>query len=390
MNAPTTTTTATSSALPLLALGIGAFGIGTTEFAPMGLLPAIAAGTGISIPAAGQLVTAYALGVMLSAPVMTLIMSRVDRKAALMALMGVLVLGNLISALAPGYWTLFAGRLITSLCQGAFFGIGAVVATSLVAPERRASAVATMFMGLSIANIGGVPASAWLGAHVGWRMAFGASVGIGLVAIAALALALPKEAPGPRPNARTELRALLHPRMAITLVATVTFAGGFFAVYTYVAPLLHELAGANDSFVILVLALIGLGLTFGNWFGGRLADWSIDKGARLAMLALAISSLLLPVLAISAPGAVIGFVLWAVAAFTCVPALQVRAMQAASGAPGLAASFNIAAFNLGNAVGAGVGGATIGWGLGYASVPVAGGLIVLLGLATLWGRRPAI
>ncbi|WP_226554307.1 MFS transporter [Celeribacter naphthalenivorans] len=377
----------TSSALPLLALGLGSFGIGTTEFAPMGLLPAIAEGTGTSIPAAGQLVTAYAIGVMVSAPVMTLYMSRFDRKAALMAMMAVLILGNLISALAPGYWTLLVGRLITSMCQGAFFGIGAVVATSLVPKDRQASAVATMFMGLSIANIGGVPASAWLGAHVGWRMAFGAAVVIGLFAIAALALALPKEAPGPRPNAKAELRALLNPQMAITLIATVLFAGGFFAVYTYVAPLLHTLAGADDSFVVLVLVLIGLGLTFGNWFGGRLADWSLDKGARIAMLALALSSLLLPLLATTGPGAMIGFVLWAVTAFACVPALQIRAMQAAAAAPSLGAAFNIAAFNLGNAVGAGAGGAVIGWDLGYAAVPVAGGLIVFLGLASLWVRR---
>ncbi|MBB4303525.1 DHA1 family inner membrane transport protein [Rhodobium orientis] len=376
-----------ASALPLLALGIGSFGIGTTEFAPMGLLPAIASDIDISIPAAGQLVTAYAIGVMLSAPVMTLLLSRFDRKAALMGLMAIFVLGNLISAVASGYWSLLAGRLITSLCQGAFFGIGAVVATSVVPPERHASAVATMFMGLSIANIGGVPASTWIGTHIGWRMAFAGAGAIGVVAIVAVALAVPSEEGGGSASPWSGLKALGRPHMLWTLVTTVAFAGGFFAVYTYVAPLLHTLAGADDAFVILVLVLIGVGLTVGNWLGGRLADWSIDKGAAIGLLALGLSSLALPVLATSGPGAVIGFFVWAVAAFSSVPALQVRAMQAATAAPGLAASFNIAAFNFGNAVGAAVGGATIGWGLGYGAVPIAGGLIVLAGLAILWWRR---
>ncbi|WP_233193129.1 MFS transporter [Acidimangrovimonas sediminis] len=388
MQTSSTAASPVSPTLPLLVLGMGAFSIGTTEFAPMGLLPAIASGTGISIPAAGQLVTAYAVGVMLSAPVMTLFLTRFDKKAALLGMMAIFMVGNIISSIAPGYWTLLAGRLITSLCQGAFFGLGAVMATSLVRPERQASAVAVMFMGLSIANIGGVPGSAWLGSHVGWRMAFAGMVGLGAVATLAMALALPRDERAARPRARDELRALLRPGMAATFAATVLFAGGFFVVYTYVAPLLHILAGTGDNFVVLVLALIGTGLTAGNWIGGRLADWSIEKGGRIAMLALAITTVLLPFLVTSKTGAVIGFMLWAVAAFSCTPALQVRAMRAAKGAPGLAASFNIAAFNLGNAVGAGVGGATIGWGLGYTAVPLVGGLIVLAGLASLWLPGP--
>jgi DHA1 family inner membrane transport protein len=168
----------------LLALAVGAFGIGTTEFAPMGLLPVIANGVGVSIPAAGLLISAYALGVMLGAPLMTLAFGRLRAKKALIALMSIFVIGNLLSAMAPGYWTLLAARLVTSLNHGAFFGIGSVVAANLVPREKRASAVATMFMGLTIANIGGVPAATWIGQQIGWRMAFAGTAGLGVLAIA--------------------------------------------------------------------------------------------------------------------------------------------------------------------------------------------------------------
>ncbi|MCA0919245.1 MFS transporter [Pseudooceanicola nanhaiensis] len=374
-----------STSVALLAIGLGAFGIGTTEFAPMGLLPAIAEGINVSIPAAGQLVTAYAVGVMISAPFMTLYLARFGQKKALLATMGIYILGNLLSALAPEYWSLMAGRLITSLCQGAFFGFGAVAATSLVPPEKRASAVAIMFMGTSIANIGGVPAATWLGEVVGWRWAFAGTVVLGLIALAALAIALPQGAPGQRPDVKRELATLIRPQMLATLAGTILFAGGFFTVYTYVAPILQTMAGATPAFVTVMLVLIGLGLTLGNWLGGKLADWSLDGGAGVAMLALALTSLLIPLAVMTKVGTVIGFVAWAAAAFACVPALQMRAMQAAEDAPTLAASMNIAAFNLGNAVGAGVGGLAIGAGWGYGAVPVAGAVLAGLGLAVIAG-----
>ncbi len=375
---------------PLLALAIGAFGIGTTEFAPMGLLPVIAEGVEVSIPTAGLLVSAYALGVMLGAPAMTLLFSRFGKRAALIALMGIFTLGNLMSAMAPDYWTLLASRLVTSLNHGAFFGLGAVVAASVVPKERQASAVATMFMGLTIANIGGVPAATWLGQHIGWRASFAATAVLGLIAIAALWLALPRGEPGARPDVRRELRVLTRPEVLIALLTTVTGAGAMFTLYTYVAPILESMTGASGEFVTFALVLIGVGFTLGNMLGGRLADWSLDGAAALCLAALAAIMFALPLTLGSQTGAAISLLVWGAAAFAIVPAVQMKVMQAAAEAPGLASSINIGAFNLGNALGAAAGGATIGAGFGYAMVPAMGGLLAAAGLGLIWlGRRRA-
>ncbi|WP_139287573.1 MFS transporter, partial [Pseudomonas aeruginosa] len=243
----------------LLALAIGAFGIGTTEFTPMGLLPVIADGVGVGIPSAGMLVTAYAVGVMLGAPLMTLLFSRFGKRAALIALMAIFTVGNLLSALAPDYGTLLASRLVTSLNHGAFFGLGAVVAASVVPRDKQASAVATMFMGLTIANIGGVPAATWIGQQVGWRMAFAGTAGLGLVAMAALWYALPKGERGSVPHVRRELAVIARPSVLLAMATTVLGAGAMFTLYTYVAPVLAELTGASERFVTLGLVLIGVG-----------------------------------------------------------------------------------------------------------------------------------
>lgn len=377
---------------PLLALAVGAFGIGTTEFAPMGLLPVIAEGVNVSIPTAGLLVSAYAIGVMIGAPVMTLTFSRFGKRTALMLLMGIFTIGNLLSALSPDYWTLLAARLVTSLNHGAFFGLGSIVAASVVPKEKQASAVATMFMGLTIANIGGVPAATWIGQQIGWRMAFAGTAGLGLVAIAALWLALPKGEAGTMPDVRRELRVLTRPAVLLAMATTVMGAGAMFTLYTYVAPTLTELTGASESFVTLALVLIGVGFTIGNGVGGKLADWSLDGATRIFLGALALVMLALPFVLSSHVGAAIGLVVWGAAAFAIVPPVQMRVMQAASEAPGLASSINVGAFNLGNALGAAVGGAVISLGLGYAAVPVAGGLLAAAGLGLVWlGRaRPKL
>lgn len=374
----------------LLALAIGAFGIGTTEFTPMGLLPVIAEGVGVSIPTAGMLVTAYAVGVMLGAPIMTLLFSRFGKRTALMALMAIFTIGNLLSALAPSYGTLLISRLITSLNHGAFFGLGAVIAASVVPKEKQASAVATMFMGLTIANIGGVPLATWMGQQVGWRVAFGGTAVLGLVAIAALWLALPKGEPGTVPDVRRELKVLTQPTVLLALATTVLGAGAMFTLYTYVAPVLTTLTGASDGFVALGLVLIGVGFTVGNSLGGRLADWSLDGATQLLLAGLAVVMLVLPFVLTSHVGAALGLLLWGALSFGIVPPVQMRVMQAAAQAPGLASSINVGAFNLGNAVGAALGGGVISLGLGYAAVPVAGGLLATAGLALAWlGRRSA-
>jgi DHA1 family inner membrane transport protein len=369
---------------PLIALAIGAFGIGTTEFTPMGLLPVIAAGVDVSIPSAGLLISAYAIGVMAGAPVMTLAFSRLGKRTALMLLMGIFTLGNLLSALAPGYTTLLLARLVTSLNHGAFFGLGAVVAASVVPPEKRASAIATMFMGLTIANVGGVPAATWIGQQIGWRMAFAGTAALGVIAILFLWKALPKGGPGTRPNVRREFGVLTRPAVLLAMATTVLASGAMFALYTYVAPVLEGLTGASNGFVTLALVLIGVGFTLGNWLGGRLADWSLDGATKIFLGAIFIIMLVLPYVLTNHVGAAVGLLLWGAATFGMVPPVQARVMQAASEAPGLASSINIGAFNLGNALGAAVGGGVISLGLGYAAVPVAGALLAAAGFALVW------
>lgn len=371
----------------LVALAVGAFAIGTTEFTPMGLLPVIANGINVSIPTAGMLITAYALGVMIGAPIMTLALGRFPTKKALILLMSIFVLGNFLSVLAPGYWTLLISRLITSLNHGAFFGLGSVLAASLVPKEKQASAVATMFLGLTIANIGGVPAATWIGQQLGWRMAFAITAGLGLVAISALAITLPKGKANPMPNVRAELKALTRPAVLMAMATTVLGAGAMFTLYTYVAPVLENLTGASSTFITLGLVLIGLGFTIGNAIGGRLADWSLEGSTKLFLALLAAVMLVLPLMLINHIAAAIGLLVWGIVTFAIVPPVQIRVMQAAHDAPGLAASVNVGAFNLGNAVGAAAGGAVISSGHGYAAVPVAGAVLAAAGLLLVLASR---
>ncbi|HGY8547896.1 TPA: MFS transporter [Escherichia coli] len=321
---------------PLLALAIGAFGIGTTEFSPMGLLPVIARGVDISIPAAGMLISAYAVGVMVGAPLMTLLLSHRARRSALIFLMAIFTLGNVLSAIAPDYMTLMLSRILTSLNHGAFFGLGSVVAASVVPKHKQASAVATMFMGLTLANIGGVPAATWLGETIGWRMSFLATAGLG--------------------------------------------AGAMFTLYTYISPVLQSITHATPVFVTAMLVLIGVGFSIGNYLGGKLADRSVNGTLKGFLLLLMVIMLAIPFLARNEFGAAISMVVWGAATFAVVPPLQMRVMRVASEAPGLSSSVNIGAFNLGNALGAAAGGAVISAGLGYSFVPVMGAIVAGLAL----------
>jgi DHA1 family inner membrane transport protein len=372
----------------LLALAVGAFGIGTTEFTPMGLLPVIAKGVGVSIPTAGMLITAYAVGVMIGAPVMTLLLSSLRKRTALMSLMAIFTVGNLLSAIAPNYTTLLLSRLVTSLNHGAFFGLGAVVAANMVPKAKQASAVAAMFLGLTIANIGGVPAATWIGQQLGWRQAFAGTAGLGVIAIIALRLALPACERGTRPHLGRELKALLHPAVLLAMGTTVLGAGAMFTLYTYVAPVLTELTGASNAFIALSLSLIGIGFTLGNVIGGRMADWSLDGATKVLLAALAVIMFVLPLAFTLHVTAAIGLLIWGAATFAVVPPLQMRVMQAATDAPGLASSINVGAFNLGNALGAALGGSVITLGLGYAAIPIAGGLLASAGLLLAWlGRK---
>lgn len=368
----------------LFALALAAFAIGTTEFAPMGLLPVIADGIQVSMPSAGLLISAYAIGVMIGAPLMTLLLSSTRRRTALLLLMAIFTLGNLLSAVAPNYVTLLLSRLVTSLAHGAFFGLGSMVAAALVAQEKRAAAVSTMFLGLTIANIGGVPVATWVGNVVGWRMSFAGTAGLGLLAFAALLFALPKGEPGTRPDVLAELRVLARPTVLRALLTTVLGAGAMFTLYTYLAAILADITHASANFVTAMLVLTGIGFTVGNTISGKLSDkW--PRGTLLGFfLLLAISMLAFPLLARSEVGAAIALLVWGAASFGLVPPLQMRVMQDAHEAPGLASSVNIGAFNLGNALGAVAGSFVIDAGLGYAWVAPVGALLAVMGFCLVW------
>jgi MFS transporter, DHA1 family, inner membrane transport protein len=367
--------------LALLALAVGAFGIGTTEFVMMGLLPDVAGDLHISIPAAGHLVSAYALGVVIGAPLLAAATARMSRRTVLISLMALFVAGNALSALAPDNGWLLAARFLSGLPHGAFFGVGAVVATTLVAPERKARSVSLMFLGLTVANIAGVPAATLVGQHLGWRSAFlGVSV-IGLAAIAALALLIPHDRPhAPAVGLRRELSALRSLPVWLALGTTVAGFGALFAAYSYVTPMLTDSAGYADSSVTLLLALFGVGATVGNLLGGRLADHAMRPTLFAGLTSLAVVLALFPLLMTTAWGGALAVLLLGVAAFVAGSPLNLMVMERATRGPSLASSANQAAFNMANAGGAWIGGLTLAAGHGVTSPALAGAALAVLGL----------
>ena len=373
--------------LGLIALAVGAFGIGVTEFAPMGMLPVIAADLRVSIPAAGLLVSAYAMGVLVGAPLMTLTTGRIDRRTLLIALMGIFTLGNALSAAADGYWMLMAARIVTSFNHGAFFGVGSVVAASLVPPDKRAGAVAAMFTGLTVATIGGVPAATWVSEAVGWRSAFAGIAGVGAIAMLSLRLALPPLPAEEGGDMRAELRVLTRGPVVMALALTTIGFGGVFTVFTYIVPILRDVTHGSTGYVTAMLMLFGVGATIGNGVGGRLADRSVDRALMTMLAIMALTLLSFTVLMQWPMTAAITILIWGIASFAIVPPLQMRVMDAASDAPNLASAMNIGAFNLGNAIGAALGGGVIGAGLGLPVVSLAGAAMAAAALIMLLAFR---
>lgn len=370
--------------LPLLALAVGAFAIGTTEFSPMGFLPEIAESLNISIATAGMLISAYALGVMLAAPFMTLLFGHLPRRKTLVILMAIFTIGNLLAAIAPSYWGLMGARIITSLNHGAFFGIGSVVATSVVPKEQQTSAVAAMFIGLTLANIGGVPLATWVGQNIGWRTSFMAIALLGVITMSALYKAIPADLVGQRPDVKAELKVLIRPAVLTALLTTVFSAGAMFSLYTYIAPSLQNLTHATPMFITSMLIIIGIGFSVGNHLGGKLADRSLYKTLIGFLVLLIVVMLVFPILATTTVGASIALFVWGVAAFAIVPPIQICVMSVAHEAPGLAASVNIGAFNLGNALGAAAGSAVLSVGMGYAEISIVGAILAAFGLVLVY------
>lgn len=371
--------------LPLLALALGAFGIGVTEFSPMGMLSVIAGDLDVSIPTAGVLISAYAFGVVIGAPIMTLGFARMSRRNLLLLSMSIFTVGNLISAVADSYSSLLLGRIITSFNHGAFFGIGAVVATQLVPPEKQASAVAAMFSGLTIANIGGVPLATYVSEVMGWRTAFMGMTIIGVATLIALRLSLPRLEADTSGSIKNELKVLTKGSVLFALLLTVVGSSSMFTVFSYISPILLEETKADALFVSSMLVLYGLGLAAGNWLAGRYADRNL-----LGTLVISMAATMILLVIFAATMQVIWVMpvlifLWGISSFAVVPPLQALVVSEAKGAPNLASSMNIAAFNLGNASGAALGGSVIylGWGLpavalAGAATSAAGLLLVLL------------
>lgn len=376
---------------PLVALAVGAFGIGVTEFAPMGMLPTIANDLGVSIPTAGLLVSAYALGVLLGAPLMILTTGKIPRRHLLVGLMAIFTLGNVMSALATGYYDLLIARVITSLNHGAFFGVGSIVAASVVAPDKRAGAVAAMFMGLTLATIGGVPLATWFGELLGWRTAFWGIGGLGLVTMVALWFALPNLPLPKSDGVLAEIKVLGRGSVLAALALTVVGSSAMFTVFTYIAPILSNQTHASAPFITAMLVLFGVGLTLGNIWGGKAADRSIDRTLIVSLSALILVLLAFAFLMRWPIPAAVSILIWGIASFAVVPPLQMRVMEAAKDAPNLASAVNIGAFNFGNAIGAAVGGAVINAGLGYPAISLAGAAMAGLGLLMVvtfaWGSR---
>jgi DHA1 family inner membrane transport protein len=369
--------------VPLIALALSAFAIGTTEFVIMGLLPQVADNLAVSIPAAGWLVSGYALGVFIGAPIMAIATQKLPHRSALLVLMAIFILGNALCALSPSYWFLMVARIITALCHGAFFGIGAVEAASLVAPNKRAQAVALMFTGLTLANVLGVPLGTALGQMAGWRTTFWAVTGLGAASFIGLFILLPRAEPkAEHPDMLRELTGLQFP-VWVALCITVLFSASVFAMFTYVAPLLNQVTGISPRGVSYTLFLIGLGLTLGNIIGGRLADWRLNATLAGAFAAAALVLAALTFTARAVIPAEISLFIWAVLVFIGVPALQINLVNFGSNAPNLISTLNIAAFNAGNALGAWIGGVVIARHFGFDAIPPTAAALALAALGLL-------
>ncbi|MFD9812576.1 MFS transporter, partial [Streptomyces sp. NPDC059080] len=353
--------------LALLALAIGAFGIGTTEFVIMGLLPQVGADLGVSVPTAGFLVTGYALGVVIGAPLMTVLGTKISRKNMLMLLMGLFIVGNVISAVAPVFAVMLIGRVVASLAHGAFFGIGSVVAAELVAPEKKAGAISMMFTGLTVANVVGVPVGTFVGQSAGWRVTFLIVAALGVLGLAGVATLVPDVPKPAGVRLRHEVAAFKNGQVILAMAMTVLGFGGVFAAITYIAPMMTEVSGFAESSVTWLMVVLGVGMVVGNLVGGRFADRRLMPMLHTALGGLALVLLLFTFLASGKVAAVVAVFLIGALGFATVPPLQKRVLDHAHGAPTLASAANIGAFNLGNALAAWLGGLMISARLGYAA-----------------------
>ncbi|MBT2512043.1 MFS transporter [Arthrobacter sp. ISL-30] len=375
----------------LLALAIGGFGIGLTEFVIMGLLPEVAADFAVNEAAAGWFISGYALSVVVGALLVTAAVTSLPRKPVLMALLVLFIAGNFLSAIADSYAAMLLGRVIAALCHGAFFGIGSVVAASLVPAHKKAGAIAIMFTGLTAANVLGVPFGTFLGQNLGWRSTFWAITVIGVIALLGIAFLVPSTAAAaPSGGLRTELGAFASGQIWLSIIVTILGFGGMFGAFTYIAFTLTEVSGFDAGLVPWLLVLFGAGLFVGNFAGGKGADRALDKSLVIILAGLVVVLIFFALTATSPVATVFSLALMGGFGFATVPGLQTRVMKFACSAPTLASGANIGAFNLGNAMGAWVGGLTISMGLGYTSPIWAGAIITAAALAVMLVAASAV
>lgn len=377
--------------IALLALTISAYAIGTTEFISVGILPTVAGDLGISLSAAGLIASVYALGVTFSAPILTALTGRMERKTLLLGLMGLFTLGNALAALSPSFEVLLAARILTAFGHGVFFAVGSTIAAELVAPDRRASAIALMFSGLTVAIVTGVPLGTFIGQQFGWRATFWAVAALGVIALVATAALLPAKLPKAQPaGLRDQIRVLGRGRLVIAFLMTMLGYGGVFVAFTYLSPILQRITGFAETTVGLILVGFGVAIALGNMLGGRIAD---RRPVRALAVMFALQAAVLVVFtftAVSPIPALITLGAMGVLTFSTVPGLQLYVVELARrhappGAVDVASALNIAAFNLGIAFGALLGGAVVDSPLGLGATPWVGALPVLGGLVlTLW------
>ena len=372
----------------MLALAAGAFCIGMTEFLPMGLLPDIAHSLDISIPAAGNLVTVYALGVVVGGPLVVAFTINWPRKLTLLLLMGLFTVGNALCAMAPNYEVLAAARIFSALSHGSFFGIGAVVALYLAPPGQSSRALALMFTGLTLANVLGVPLGTLLGQMTSWRLPFWTVSACGMVAMYAIWRFIPDLSGMSQPNIRDEMRAMLHPQTLLAMAITAVGFAGVFTVFTYITPILEDQSGLSPHWVSFVLVLMGIAATIGLNIGGKLADIKLLPTIAGSLLGMALLSILFAwTMQYTIPSILTAFT-WILVGFAVGPGLQNNAMKRAGNAPLMASTMNQSAFNLGNAAGAFLGGAVIHFNFGLQMVPIAGAVVAIAGcLLTLYSMR---
>ncbi|CAM2914606.1 MFS transporter [Paenibacillus sediminis] len=363
----------------ILSLTVGAFAIGMTEFVIMGLLPNVANDLHVSIPTAGQLITMYALGVAIGAPIMTILTNRIPQKMLLCLLMGLFILGNGISVFAPNYTVLMIARMITALTHGTFFGVGAVIASNLVRPDKRAGAVSIMMAGLTIANIIGVPFGTFIGQHLGWRASFGTIAIMGIVALIGILIFIPQIKQDKPSSVIRQIIALVQPKLLLYLLIGALGNASLFTVFTYITPMLEQVTGFAEHSVTWILVLFGCGVTIGNIVGGKLADWKLMPSILGLYLGICVILTIFTFTVHNPIAAVLTIFLWGAASFAVMPGLQVRIMSLAQAAPALASTSSHSAGNLGNATGAFIGGWVITH-LAITSLPWVGALIVGLGL----------